>query len=334
MRNGGETITCEMFKTLIAHPPPPNECSLLNDKYTRQAKERGIKIVFAFDEAEKLTEIAQNTVVLSNGSKEGSLFHATYKVIHLFNNPVYLGTTYSLSKTLMGISEHGRTFVESIIGDYQPWYTEDVETMLLHKFNLGDWKTSNEKLFNALCYMLSGSPENLVRFHRHMLSPWGGLTLSEKIKDSYDLVVKWKEEAASKYLQRYLKEDSFLVDRKNLLLQLLYGAEVPYTITSMEYDNKLQGALIEYSIAHVVKKENNTTRVFEIVDPLYYATFFKACFKNHLIDMLKFIKNQLTQKQRPRLGDGWVWLLISGSLHDSCHYFNNYRTELSHMVSI
>ena len=135
MRDGGETLIVDIFKILVKSKSKSG-INEQNFNYANDLRDLGITVVFAFDEANKLMEIATKTVALSDGKMEGSLFHAIYKQIHKFNNVVFLGTTYSITAASINISGEGREFVKKIIGTLSPWFLEDVKEILFHKFKL------------------------------------------------------------------------------------------------------------------------------------------------------------------------------------------------------
>ncbi|KAG2382136.1 hypothetical protein C9374_005928 [Naegleria lovaniensis] len=313
IRDGGEELIVDIFNVLL-QTKPKFDSQRQNVKYTDELRDLGIKVVFAFDEASTLLEIAPNTVPLSDGNK-GSLFHAVYKTIHKFNNVVFLGTTYNFTKASINITGDGRAFVRTVVGTLDPWFFGNVKEILLHKFNLQTWAKQYPKLFDIICYLLAGSPYKVSLFHRHLLES-NKESVTEKLMDSLDQVVTSYKNLMKDRVTTFL-DDSSLVDRFDVLLTLIFGQELVFQSENVQSNGKLVSALIEKTIAPVVKV-GQKKQIFEIIDPIAFATYFTHIFENNRQQVWNFVKEMIcVQNGRPALGDGFETFIVLLLLEES-----------------
>jgi len=326
MRNGGDNKCVEIFEQLCNtnFVPRDAECKALTEKLE---SEYNVSIVFVFDEAKQLLTHAPNTVTLTydrNGKQTGSLFHAVYKK-YSFINIVLIDTTLSFSALMDTVSKEGRKFLQPIIGTLSPWTVKDVRKMLDHYFQLFKETDSFQDIlkkpigyeFLLLCYLLSGSPEHTITFHRLLLEnavPYEHktrFTEEEIIKlmlDSINMVPKYRKKAASKRIKDFLKEDKKEFKAKEVMLQLLFG--VPLNIMpTLVFDPKVRDvmveALIEQSIAPVISV--GATHKFEIVDPIAYQAYFSEAFTLCTLDMWEHLAKMAHTTKR---GEVFEWFMV------------------------
>ncbi|KAL9654957.1 hypothetical protein ABK040_008747 [Willaertia magna] len=240
VRGNGDVFLSQLFLELVSKISDMAQLTELNFEYTQKLKNlHQTKVVFSFDEAHLLLGYGKKTVKLNDG-KKGNLFHGVYKEICNFNNPVFVGTTFSICKAALNVSKEGRKLMKPVIGCMKPWFLRDVEKVLCHMFNVEDFKANNPNEFSALCFLLSGSPENFAIFHRAVLQKsleFKGNKLNN-LKIGLQEVIKFKEERSNVRINSLLKENYLTVITP--LLRLLFHKECifqePYT---EELDNDM-----------------------------------------------------------------------------------------------
>ncbi|EFC41849.1 predicted protein [Naegleria gruberi] len=247
-----------------------------------------IKVVFSFDEAQTLLEYKTDSCCLIN---------ELCKEIRRYNNPVFLGTTFSISKAVLNVSQEGRQFLFPVIGTLEPWYLNDVDKILSHMFNIEDFKKDNEEEYWILCYLLSGAPENVVRFHQTLyqhaeLYHNDSLALFRK---SLEEVVQFKEERSAVRIVSFLNDTS-IMDREDHLLKLIFDREVENQklMNSDLVMNSFKRAFIEKTIAFVVRKDTNS--LFEIVDPIIAKSYFTILVEDYTEMMVSFMTANFTKR--------------------------------------
>ena len=273
MRNGGDVFLSTVFEKLVKSGST-EEVTSLNVQLSKYLKKLGVKVVFSFDEAQTLLDVIEK-------KEDISLFQAFYQSIRLYNNPVFLGTTFSISKVVMNVSKEGRQLLYPIIGSLEPWFLPDVDKMLSQMFDVQSVKLENAPEFNMICYLLSGSPENVTHFHRSILERSKMSSYKDKIcllRMGLQDVIEFKEKSSLTRITQFIEDTSFM-NRLDHLFKLLFGKKCQLqnpTIEQLEkelYGISYSQAFIEKTIAFVVKK--NDCNVFEIVDPINAKSYFK-----------------------------------------------------------
>ena len=318
MRDGGDFLLKSMFQKLVEGHISGEDVQNLNNQITKTLSGRGIKIVFAFDEAQLLLEHGKDTVVLNDNSL-GNLFHGIYQVIRLFNNPLFIGTTFSISKALQNVSKEGRRMVRPVIGSLDPWFLDDVEKILCHMFDVDDIKGTEE--FKMLCYLLSGSPENIRLIHINLLkNPAIPIDKLSALINALENVVNDRIET-SKTRLRDLLNDTLLMDRTSHLLRLLFGRESLFQIDLSQISNLTQysyeQAFIEKTIAHVVSVGGK--KVFNIVDPIIQKSYAKALLQDTTITSVW----EFMEKEFKGTGEDFEMFMVTLILQERIRLYNS-----------
>ncbi|KAG2386782.1 hypothetical protein C9374_002526 [Naegleria lovaniensis] len=224
-------------------------------------------------------------------------------------------TTYNITNASINITGDGREFVRTITGTLDPWFFGNVKEMLFHKFNLETWVKQYPKLFDMICYLLAGSPDKVSLFHRHLLES-NKESVTEKLMDSLDQVVMSYRELMKDRVTKFL-DDSSLVDRFDVLLTLIFGQGLVFRSENVQNNCKFVSALIEKTIAPVVKV-GQKKQIFEIIDPIAFATYFTHIFENNRQLVWNFLKEMIcVQNGKPALGDGFEAFIVLLLLEES-----------------